>query len=83
MMSESGIFRQDTNVIATRSAAIDLLQFNRDYYSHTAADQNLDRLIGEGNHPLWRRHVSGHAPAATRVVIVFKYYNRTWISIFN
>jgi hypothetical protein len=32
---------------------------------------------------MWRRRITGHAPAATRVAIAFEYYNRTWASIFN
>jgi hypothetical protein len=32
---------------------------------------------------MWRRRMIGHTVAATKVVIAFSYYYRTWISIFN
>jgi hypothetical protein len=32
---------------------------------------------------VWRRRITGHAPAATKVAIAFEYYSRPWIPIFN
>ena len=31
---------------------------------------------------MWRRRMTGHALAATKVAIAFSCYYRTWISIF-
>jgi len=32
---------------------------------------------------MWRRCITGHALAATKVAIAFSCYYKTWISIFN
>jgi hypothetical protein len=32
---------------------------------------------------MWRRRITGHSLATTKVAIAFLYYYRTWISIFN
>jgi hypothetical protein len=32
---------------------------------------------------MWRRRITGHGLAATKVAIAFSCYYRTWIFIFN
>ena len=52
-------------------------KFYRDCRNHDAVDQGLYSLDWRKYQPKWRRRMTWHAPAATRVAIAIKYYNQT------